>query len=48
MISRIIKVEVVLSAELKAEADNTYGDLDYNFRISLKPNLVILFYYTLF
>ena len=34
----------MLSAELKAEADNTYGDLDYYFRISLKPDLVILFY----
>ena len=38
----------MLSAELKADADNTCGDLDYYFRISLKPDLVILFYYTLF
>ena len=38
----------MLSAELKAEADNTYRDLDYYFRISLKPDVVILFYYTFF
>ena len=30
MISGIIKVEEVLSAELKAEVDNTNQDLDYS------------------
>ena len=40
MISGIIKVkERLLKAELKAEADNTYRDLD-DFRISQKPNLI--------
>ena len=30
MISRIVKVEELLSAEPKAEADNTNQDLDYS------------------
>ena len=34
----------MLSAELKAEADNTYRDLD-NFRLLQKPNLIIVLLY---
>ena len=30
VISGIIKVEVILSADQKAKADNTYRDLDYS------------------
>ena len=41
VISGIIKVEV-LSAEPKAEADNTYGDLDY-----LGYLIIVLFYIVL-
>ena len=40
----------MLSAEPKAEADQTYQDHDLNIRTSQKLNLIIvlLFYYTLF
>ena len=43
MISEIIKVEV-LSAEPKAEADNSYRDIDY-LGYQKKPNLIIVLLY---
>ena len=45
MISGIIKVEEVLSAEPKPEADNTNQDLDYSGYHKKKTNLMIVLLY---
>ena len=45
MISGIVKVEEVLSAELKAEADNSNQDLDYSGHHRKKTNLIIVLLY---
>ena len=46
MVSGIIKVEEELSAEPKAEADNTNQDLDYSgISQKKKTNLIILLLY---
>ena len=45
MVSGIIKVEEVLSAKSKAEADNTNQDLDYSGVSQKKTNLIIVLLY---
>ena len=45
MISEIIKVEEVLAAEPKAEADNTKQDLDYSGYHKKETNLIIVLSY---
>ena len=45
MISEIIKVEEVLAAEPKAEADNTNQDLDYSGNHKKETNLIIVLSY---
>ena len=47
MISRIIKIEEVLSAEPRAKADNTNQNLDYSV-YHKKTNLIIVILYIVF